>query len=95
LPLIASAPEIHDRTYASDALESRKDSGFNDEPNTAGCDGWVRNSQDLWIGVSRDLLITTLCVVGSSGELAVLEYRAGTDQRDEVGCVDGPPPGLC
>ena len=20
---------------------------------------------------------------------------AGTDQRDEVGCVDGPPPGLC
>jgi transposase len=28
-------------------------------------------------------------------ELAVLEYRARTDQRDEVGCVDGPPPGLC
>jgi len=54
-----------------------------------------RNSQDLWIGVSRDLLITTLRSVGSFDELAVLEYRTGTDQRDEVGCVDGPPPGLC
>jgi hypothetical protein len=31
----------------------------------------------------------------SFDELAVLEYRAGTDQRDELGCVDGPPPGLC
>jgi hypothetical protein len=26
---------------------------------------------------------------------AVLEYRAGTDQRGEVGYVDSPPPGLC
>jgi len=32
---------------------------------------------------------------GSFDELAVLEYRAGTDQRDDVGCVDGPPPDLC
>jgi len=31
--------------------------------------------------VSRDWLITTLCFVGSFDELAVLEYRAGTDQR--------------
>jgi hypothetical protein len=36
------------------------------------------------IGVSRDSLITTLRSVGSFDELAVLEYRAGTDQRDEV-----------
>src|SRR5438552_16663016 len=27
--------------------------------------------------------------------LPVLECRGGTDQRDEVGWVDGPPPGLC
>ena len=35
LPLIASVPEIHARVYLSDVLEFRKDSGFNDEPNTA------------------------------------------------------------
>ncbi len=46
-------------------------------------------------GVSRELLITTLCFVGSFDELAVLEYCAGTDRRDGVGCVDSPPPGLC
>jgi hypothetical protein len=28
----------------------------------------------------------------SFDEPAVPEYRAGTDQRDEVVCVDGPPP---
>jgi hypothetical protein len=38
-----------------------------------------RNGQDLWIGVSRDLLITTLGFVGSFDELAVHAYRAGTD----------------
>lgn len=45
--------------------------------------------------MSRDSLITTLRVVGSFEEPAVFEYRAGTDQRDEVGCVDGPPRSLC
>ena len=45
--------------------------------------------------MSRDLPITTRWFVGPFDELAVLGYRAGTDQRDEVGCVDGPPPGLC
>jgi hypothetical protein len=32
---------------------------------------------------------------GARAGRAVLEFRAGTDQRDEVGCVDGPAPGLC
>jgi hypothetical protein len=54
-----------------------------------------RISQDLWVGVSRDLPITALSSVGLVDELAVLEYRAGTDQRDEVGAFDGPPPSLC
>jgi hypothetical protein len=39
------------------------------------------------VGVSRDLLITTLWLVGSFDELAVLECRAGRDQRDEWGAL--------
>ena len=31
MPLVAFAPEIHARMYRSDVLESRKDSGSNDE----------------------------------------------------------------
>jgi hypothetical protein len=58
----------------------------------------LRNSQDLWIGVSRGFLIISLVVgsfdrvvVGSFDELAVLEAGAGADERDEVGCVDRAP----
>ncbi len=43
-----------------------------------------RNSQDLWIGVLRDELVTSF-VVGSFDELAFLERRAGADQGNEVG----------
>src|SRR4249919_3432653 len=59
--------------------------------------GWS-NSQDLWIGVSRDLLITSgflAWFVGSFHEPALLEGGAGADQSDEVGRVDGTPAGLC
>jgi len=28
-------------------------------------------------------------------ELALLESGSGADESDEVGCVDGPPAGLC
>lgn len=56
------------------------------------------NSQDLWMGVSRDLLIASRfvgrLVVVSFDEDAVLERRASTDESDEVGCVHGPPPVL-
>jgi len=50
----------------------------------------LRNSQDLWIGVSRSLLIASL-VVGSLDEFAVLELGAGPDEGDQVGCVDRAP----
>src|SRR5450759_2319249 len=53
----------------------------------------TRNSQDLWIGVSRDLLIAS-CFVGSFKEFALLEHRAGTDQCDQVRRVHGSPAGL-
>jgi hypothetical protein len=53
-----------------------------------------RNNQDLWIGVSRGVLFTSW-FVGSLDEFAVLEAGAGSNQGDEVGCVDGAPPGLC
>jgi hypothetical protein len=55
----------------------------------------MRNSQDLWIGVSRDLLITSWFLVGACDEGALLEPCAGADQRDQVGCVGRAPPGLC
>ncbi len=44
--------------------------------------------------MSRGLLISSL-VVGSFDELALLESGAGTDERDEVGCVDRAPALLC
>ena len=53
-----------------------------------------RNSQDLWIGLSRGVLITSW-FVGSFDEFPVLEASSGADQCDEVGCVDGTPAGLC
>jgi len=51
------------------------------------------NSQDLWIGVLRDLLIAS-CFVGSFDEFAVDEGRASTDESDQVGCVHRAPAGL-
>ena len=36
-----------------------------------------------------------ILVVGSFNQLAVDEVGAGTDEGDEVGCVDHPPPLLC
>ncbi len=47
-----------------------------------------RNSQDLWIGVSCDLLFASL-VAGSFDEFAFLELSAGSDERYQVRCVDG------
>ena len=44
--------------------------------------------------MSPDLLMTTFGFVGLINELAGLEYRSGTDRRDELGRIDGPPPGL-
>lgn len=52
--------------------------------------------KSLWIGVSRGVSLTSR-FVGSFDELAVLELRAGADERGEVGCVhhdQGIPPGL-
>lgn len=57
----------------------------------ASADG---NCQNLWIGVSCDLLVTS-GLVGSFDELAVDEGGAGADERDEVRCVDRTPAGLC
>ena len=53
-----------------------------------------RNSQYLWIGVLRGLLIS-FPFVGSFDEFAVLEPGAGSDEGHEVGCVHGTPAGLC
>ena len=49
--------------------------------------------QDLWIGVSRDLLITSGCV-GSFDEFALLGRGVGSDQRDEVRRIHDTPAGL-
>ncbi len=57
------------------------------------CDVVVRNCQDLWIGVLRDLLISCL-VVGSFDEFALLEPGSCSDQGDQVWRVDRPPAGL-
>ncbi len=46
-----------------------------------------RNSQDLWIGVLRGLLVSS-DLVGSFDEFAVDEDGAGTDERYEVWRVD-------
>jgi hypothetical protein len=54
----------------------------------------MRNSQDLWIGVSRDLLITTWFLAGAFDEGAFLELCAGAGQRDQVGCVWASATGL-
>jgi hypothetical protein len=58
----------------------------------------ARSSQDLWIGVSCGLLIASCLlaglVVGSFDQEAFLEPGAGADEGDQVGCVDGAPPGL-
>ena len=65
-----------------------------------GLDVWTEhrqvrsNSQDLWIGVSCDLLVTS-DLVGSFDESAVDERGAGADERDEVWRVDRTPAGLC
>ena len=51
--------------------------------------GW-RNSQDLWMGCVSGCLFTSLLLIlvgGSFDELAVDEGGAGTDERDEVGCI--------
>ncbi len=56
-------------------------------------DNLVRNCQDLWIGVLRDLLISCL-VVGSFDEFALLEPGSCSDQGDQVWRVDRPPAGL-
>ena len=48
---------------------------------TAGAGFGASNSQDLWIGVSCDLLIISY-VVGSFDELALLEPGAGADEGD-------------
>jgi hypothetical protein len=53
-------------------------------------DAVVRNSQDLWIGLSCSLLITCL-VVGAFDEFAVLETGAGADEGDQVRGVDRAP----
>ena len=46
-------------------------------------------------GVSRRLSITSLLIlVGSFDELAVDEDRIGSDEGDEVGCVDAAPAAL-
>ena len=58
------------------------------------CRYFKRNSQDLWIGVSCDLLFASL-VVGSFDEFAFLELGAGSDERYQVRCVDGAPALLC
>ena len=46
--------------------------------------------------VSRRLLTSSLLilVVGSFDEFAVDEAGSGTDEGDQVGCVDAAPPGL-
>jgi hypothetical protein len=47
-----------------------------------------------WV-VSSGLLITSVLILfGSFDEFAVDEERASTDEGDQVGCVDHPPPGL-
>ncbi len=51
------------------------------------------NSQDLWVGVLRGLLIAS-CLVGSFDEFAVGERGSGADEGDELGCVHGSPAGL-
>lgn len=59
---------------------------------------WVELCQDLWIGVSRDLLISFRGVgyfAWPFGEFAVHEVASGADQCDEFGGVDRPPPCLC
>ena len=43
----------------------------------------------------RDLLITSWFLVGAFDEGAFLEPCACADQRDQVGCVERAPPGLC
>ena len=52
-----------------------------------------RNSQDLWIGVSRGLLINS-SVGGSFDEFALFEPGAGADEGDQVWGVDRAPAGL-
>ncbi len=42
--------------------------------------------------MSRDVLITPRFVVGSFDQDALVERRAGTDQGNEMGRVDCPPP---
>ena len=53
----------------------------------------VSNSQDLWIGVSRGLLVVSrlILVAGSFDELAVSEGGSGADQGDQVRGVDRSP----
>ena len=54
-----------------------------------------RNSQGLWISASCGVSVTACRFVVSFDEDAVLELRARSDQRDEVGGIDGTPAGLC
>ena len=54
-----------------------------------------RNSQDLWSSVSCGMSVTACRFVGLFDEDAVLELRAGSDQRDELGGIDGTPAVLC
>ena len=49
-----------------------------------------RNSQDLWIDVSRGFLINSL-VGGPFDEFALLEPGASTDKGDQVWGVDRTP----
>jgi hypothetical protein len=56
----------------------------------------MRNGQDLRIGVSRDVLLTSwLLVQRVLGDGAALEPCAGAGKRDQVGCVERAPPGVC
>jgi hypothetical protein len=54
-----------------------------------------RNRQGRWIRRSGGVTVTACGFVGSFDEDAVPERRAGSDQRDEVGGIDGTPAVLC
>src|SRR3989442_11313561 len=57
-----------------------------DRPRTLVAPGCSkRDSQDLWIGVSRDLQLTNLRFLAPFDELALLDYRAQHDARPAGG----------